>query len=166
MLRLLHAWLFEKVISYINRFFTRHLLFYCNEDHSYVGFWASVLSLVLKLLVMQFYSDATFKQSCHEWIIRNLITLKIKDQVVFFYFFIEFFFKEIRNSLIEGIACYREHKTQQIARPYGSSMAERQRFGCLNTWLCNCKQTPCLWFPIGFYSGCRQNISLAIYGYI
>ena len=27
-------------------------------------------------------------------------------------------------------------------------MAERQRFGCLDTWPYNCKQTSSLWFPI------------------
>ena len=43
---------------------------------------------------------------------------------------------------------YREPERQQNARPFGSSMAERQRIGCLKTWPCNCKQTPSLRFPI------------------
>ena len=42
----------------------------------------------------------------------------------------------------------REPETQQNARPFGSSMAERQHFGCLNTWPCNCKQKPSLRSPI------------------
>ena len=29
-------------------------------------------------------------------------------------------------------------------------MARRQRFGCLDTWLCSCKQTLSLRFPIAF----------------
>ena len=37
---------------------------------------------------------------------------------------------------------YREPETNQIARPFGSSMAERQRFGYLCTWTYNCKQIP------------------------
>ena len=43
---------------------------------------------------------------------------------------------------------YREPETNQNARPFGSSMAERQRFGCLDTCPWNCKQTPSLRFPI------------------
>ena len=39
-------------------------------------------------------------------------------------------------------------------------MAERQRFGCQDTWPCNCKQTPSLRFPIGQelieYSSCNN----------
>ena len=35
----------------------------------------------------------------------------------------------------------REPETQQNAQPLGSSMAERQRFGCLDTCLCSCKIT-------------------------
>ena len=42
----------------------------------------------------------------------------------------------------------REPETQRNARPFGSSMAEWQRFGCLDTWLCNSKQKPSLRFPI------------------
>ena len=43
---------------------------------------------------------------------------------------------------------YRETKTHQNARRFGSSMAERQRFGCLDNWPYNCKQIPSLRFPI------------------
>ena len=43
---------------------------------------------------------------------------------------------------------YREPETQRNARPFGSSMAERQRFGCLDTWPYNCKQTASLRSPI------------------
>ena len=35
---------------------------------------------------------------------------------------------------------YREPEIQQNARLFGSSMAERQRFGCLDTWPGNCIQ--------------------------
>ena len=42
----------------------------------------------------------------------------------------------------------REPETQRNARPFGSSMAERQRFGCLDTWPYNCKQTASLRSPI------------------
>ena len=57
-------------------------------------------------------------------------------------------------SCVEGVigsrvrAICRAPETQQNARPFGSSMAESQRFGCLHTWPCNCKQTPPLRFPI------------------
>ena len=43
---------------------------------------------------------------------------------------------------------YRDRETQQNVRHFGSSMAERQRFGCLYTWPCNCKQTLSLRSPI------------------
>ena len=46
---------------------------------------------------------------------------------------------------------YREPETQRNARPFGSSMAEWQRFGCIDNWPCNCKQTPSLGFPIDFH---------------
>ena len=43
----------------------------------------------------------------------------------------------------------REPETQQKSRPFGPrSMAERQRFGCQDTWPCNCKKTPSLRSPI------------------
>ena len=42
----------------------------------------------------------------------------------------------------------REPERHQNARPFGSSMAERQRFGCLDTLPCNCKQITSLWFSI------------------
>ena len=42
----------------------------------------------------------------------------------------------------------REPETHQNARPFGSSMADRQRFGCPDTWPCNCKQKPSFRFPI------------------
>ena len=34
-----------------------------------------------------------------------------------------------------------EPETHRNARPFGSSMVERQRFGCPDTWSCSCKQT-------------------------
>ena len=43
---------------------------------------------------------------------------------------------------------YREPETQQNARPFGSSMEERRRCGCLDIWPCSCKQTMSLRFPI------------------
>ena len=43
---------------------------------------------------------------------------------------------------------YREPETKQNARPFWSSMAEWQRFGCLDTWSCRCKQILSLRFPI------------------
>ena len=39
---------------------------------------------------------------------------------------------------------YLEPETWRNARPFGSSMAERQRFGCLDTWPCSSKQIPTL----------------------
>ena len=55
--------------------------------------------------------------------------------------------------MIQTESVYREPERQQNARPFGSSMAERQRIGCLDTWPCNCKQTPSLRFPIRFKYG-------------
>ena len=51
-------------------------------------------------------------------------------------------------SFNECLVLYRETELQQNARPFGSSMAERLRFDCLDTWPCNCKQISSLWFPI------------------
>ena len=51
---------------------------------------------------------------------------------------------------------YRELESQRNAPPFGSSMAERQRFGCLDRWPCNCKQTPTFSFPIGSLSWRKQ----------
>ena len=53
------------------------------------------------------------------------------------------------NDLKKLFSKYREPESQQTARPFGSSMAERQRFGCLDTWPYNCKQTLSLRSPIG-----------------
>ena len=52
---------------------------------------------------------------------------------------------------------YREPETQQNARPFGSSMAERLAFGGLDTWPSNCKQMPSLRFPI-----CQQNYHVGL----
>ena len=42
---------------------------------------------------------------------------------------------EIRGQgLFLGKTIYREPETHLNARPFGSSMADWQRFGCLNTW--------------------------------
>ena len=46
---------------------------------------------------------------------------------------------------------YREPETQWNARLFGSSMTGWQRFGCLDTWPCNCKQTSSLRFPIALH---------------
>ena len=43
----------------------------------------------------------------------------------------------------------REPETHLSTRPFGSSIAERQRFGFFDTWPCNSKQTHYLRFPIG-----------------
>ena len=48
-------------------------------------------------------------------------------------------------------SAYREPESHQNARPFGSSMAERQCFGCLDTWPCNCKQIPSLRFPMKYF---------------
>ena len=42
----------------------------------------------------------------------------------------------------------REPETQQNARPFQSSMAERQRVGYLETWPSSCKQTLLFGFSI------------------
>ena len=42
----------------------------------------------------------------------------------------------------------RETEAQQNAGSFGSSMAERQRFGCLDIWLHNCKQFLSFRLPI------------------
>ena len=47
-----------------------------------------------------------------------------------------------------SLTVYREPETSQNARPFRSSMAERQRFGYLDTWPYNCKQTASLRSPI------------------
>ena len=47
---------------------------------------------------------------------------------------------------------YSEPEKQQNARPFGSSMAEWQRIGCLDARPCNCKQTASLGFPIHFWN--------------
>ena len=65
---------------------------------------------------------------------------------------------------------YREPKTQQDARPFGSSMALYQLFGCLDAWPYNCKQTKSLRFPtmtlnVSFFRRINvldRNISLII----
>ena len=51
-------------------------------------------------------------------------------------------------SVFKRSRFYREPEKQQNARPFGSSMAEWQRIGCLDARPCNCKQTASLRFPI------------------
>ena len=46
------------------------------------------------------------------------------------------------------LSFYLNRETSQNARSFRSNMAERQRFGYLDTWPCNCKQIPSLRFPI------------------
>ena len=48
----------------------------------------------------------------------------------------------------KNYAYNREHETQPNALAFGSSMAERQRFGCLDIWPCICKQIVSLRFSI------------------
>ena len=38
---------------------------------------------------------------------------------------------EVKRSQCESFGRYREPETRQNSRPFGSSMAEWQRFGCL-----------------------------------
>ena len=52
--------------------------------------------------------------------------------------------------MLEFVDYYREPETQRNAEPFRLSMAEWQRFGCLDTWLWNCKQTSSLWLPIHY----------------
>ena len=47
-----------------------------------------------------------------------------------------------------AISLEKRAETQRNALPFGSSMAELQRFGCQDTWPCSCKQTTSLRFPI------------------
>ena len=54
---------------------------------------------------------------------------------------------DIFNQL-KTFGAYRGPETQRNARSFWSSMAERQRFGCLDTWPCSCKQALSLRFPI------------------
>ena len=65
-------------------------------------------------------------------------------------------------------SCYREPETQRNAWPFGSSMAEWQRFGCHDTWpwnWCNYKQTSSLWFPIrwGWFFSSVASLTNLIY---
>ena len=50
----------------------------------------------------------------------------------------------------------REPEALQNTRPFGSSMAEWQRFGCLDNWPCICKQIPSLRSPIPCYVELRN----------
>ena len=52
------------------------------------------------------------------------------------------------KSKLRSVTVYREPETQQNARPFGWSMAERQSFGCLGTWHCSRKQKRRLCSPL------------------
>ena len=76
----------------------------------------------------------------------NLLIWKLVQMISSTYPMLELKHKHLFSFNLSNV--YREPETQHNARPFGSSMAERQRFGCLDTWSCNCKQRPSLRSPI------------------
>ena len=76
------------------------------------------------------------------WTFFIVLTVEYKDKISNEQAIYKFFTQLICSSF------NKELETHQNSRNFGSSMAEQQQFGCLDTRACNCKQNPSLRFPI------------------
>ena len=91
--------------------------------------------------------------TCQSCFMKEYIWPKISFIVCFIMlafgrYFVPITLRGLVDKKFWAISLEKRAETQRNALPFGSSMAERQLFGCLDTWPCTCRQTLSMRVPI------------------